>query len=251
MPDRLRTVELQSCFAGRPVFTLTEIRGFYTEQEPDLNENTLLSRVHYLRKKGIISATGRGRYALGTRKPFILEPDHEDRVWYERISGQLPHIRCCVWSSASIDRFLGTDPDGVFIIAEADRVAVETVFDLLREYTTSLFLNPGKTILERYVPMHVNPVIVIPLITEAPLDEQGGIPRPSPEKLIVDLLAEPDLLRRYQGKMMREFITRILRNHQVNHDRLMRYAARRNKRGTIVKLFRELSLGSITVPALN
>lgn len=246
MPDKLRSDKVQSFFADRPGFTLAEIRGFYMDQEGDLNENTLLSRVHYLRKKGIISTTGRGRYSVGAREPFRLEPDNEAAGWYERISGQLPHIRCCVWSTASVDRFLGVEPAGSFILAEADRVAVETVFELLREYTTSLFLTPDRTILERYVTMHVNPVIVIPLITEAPLDEQDGMPGPSAEKLIVDLLAEPDLFRRYQGKRMREFITRVLRTHQVNQDRLMRYAARRNKRGILVKLFRELSLGRIT-----
>jgi hypothetical protein len=245
MSDKLRSSEIATVFSGRQGFSLADIRGFYAEQEPGLNENTLLSRVHYLRKKGIISTTGRGRYAVGGKEPFRLPPGDEEVEWYGRISGQLPHIRCCVWSTASLDKFLGVDPSGPVIIAEADRVAVETVFDLLREYTTSLFLAPGRTILERYVPMHANPVIVIPLISEAPLDEYDGVPRPSAEKLIVDLLAEPDLLRRYQGKLMREFITRILRNHQVNHDRLIRYAARRNKKRTIVALFRELSLGNI------
>ncbi|TVQ14010.1 MAG: hypothetical protein EA364_05170 [Balneolaceae bacterium] len=245
MSDKLRSDEIATVFAGRPGFTLADIRGFYTDQEPGLNENTLLSRVHYLRKKGIISATGRGRYAVGGREPFRLPPGNDETEWYERISGQLPHIRCCVWSTKSLDSFLGVETAGSVIIAEADRVAVETVFDLFREYTTSLFLVPDRTILERYVPMHVNPVIVMPLISEAPLDEYDGVPRPSAEKLIVDLLAEPDLLRRYQGKMMRDFITRVLRNHQINHDRLARYAARRNKKGTIVKLFRELSVGQI------
>lgn len=242
MADKLRTIEIQNTFRGRQAFNLKELRRFYADHEPALNENTLLSRIYYLKKKGIIHVTGKGRYTLDNRSGFQLVPGEAEKEWYGRISWQFPHIRSCVWSTASLDNWLGIPLGKPLILVEVDREAIVTIFDLLREYTTSIFLSPDRTLLQRYVPMHENPVILVPLITEAPLDEIEGIPVPPAEKLIVDIMSEPGLLSRFQGKVMRDFITRVIRKHRVNHDRLGRYAARRNKKGELQTLLKELSL---------
>jgi hypothetical protein len=242
MTDKLRSVEIQQKFGELPGFTIGDLRRFYVEGEPGLNENTLLSRIFYLKKKGLISNAGRGRYTLQKRSAFHLVPGDDEKLWHSRITAQFPHIRCSVWSSKSLDSWLGMDTGTAQIIVEADRDATVPVFNLLKEHTTSVFLSPDRILLQRYIPMHDNPVIVIPLITEAPLDEHSVIPMPTAEKLIVDILAEPILLARYQGKVMRDFITRVMRNYQVNRDRLGRYAARRNKKERLKVILRELSL---------
>jgi hypothetical protein len=243
MSDKLRSDEIRKNFKDKKVFNLTDIRQFYSEDEPDLNENTLLSRIFYLKKKGIINPAGRGSYTLENRSEFRLSPGDAETEWYRKLSGQFPHIRMCIWSTATLGSITGRTTGRPLILAEVDRVATETIFRLLGEFTSSVFLSPDRVILERYVPMHEAPVVVVPLITEAPLDMAGDIPVPSAEKLIVDMLSEPYLLSQFQGKVLREFITRVFRSHQVNPDRLNRYAARRNKKSEIRILLRELSLG--------
>ena len=78
-------------------------------------------------------------------------------------------------------------------------------------------------------------IIVKSLVTEAPLMREGGITTAAPEKILVDILAEPDIFVGQQGERERLF-ENMLSQVRIHQNRLLRYARRRKREEQVWKL---------------
>jgi Family of unknown function (DUF6577) len=118
---------------------------------------------------------------------------------------------------------------------ETGKDALDAVFNRLTGLSKKVFLQPNRSVMGLYVLSLNEAVIVKPLLSEAPVMKAGKITTATPEKMLVDIVAEPDIFVAQQGELVNIFenaFSQIL----VNQNRLVRYARRRKREERVLRL---------------
>lgn len=121
---------------------------------------------------------------------------------------------------------------------ETEKDALNAVFNRLTGLSKKVFLQPNRSVMELYVLSLNEAVIVKPLVSEAPVMKTGKITTATPEKMLVDIVAEPDIFVAQQGELGNIFenaFSQIL----INQNRLLRYARRRKRYEQVLQLIPE------------
>jgi hypothetical protein len=133
-------------------------------------------------------------------------------------------------------------PGRFYILIESEKEATASVFYFLQEKKKQVFLNPTDTILERYA-QEKEVMIVTNLITEAPLQKINQVTTVTMEKMLVDIFCDPVIFAAQQGEEMRAIFETALNKYTVEETKLLRYAARRNKRQELETYIKKLRNG--------
>lgn len=128
------------------------------------------------------------------------------------------------------------------MFVDVERVAMESVFNFLQSNapSTSILLNPTAQECERYITTE-KLLIVRLLVNEAPITTANDIPVPTLEKILVDASGDKEL-NFAQGSELYTIIENAFSMHNVNLSRLLRYAARRNRKDNILKIIKTQNL---------
>lgn len=186
-------------------------------------------------RKGKLNRIGRGIYTLQSATTFIVKANAKTRSLFRSISGQYPFADFCVYSADVITPLLHDMMPNNTIYIETNRDTVESVFDmLLPKYNGRIFLMPTKEIATRYIDFAKENIIVKPLVTEAPLALDGKVSVPTLEKLLVDTRVDADFFYLH-GYENLEMLRTAISHYDVNRNRLLRYADRRNIKESIIK----------------
>lgn len=186
-------------------------------------------------RKGKLNRIGRGIYTLQPATTFIVKANAKTRSLFRSISGQYPFADFCVYSADVITPLLHDIMPNNTIYIETNRDTVESVFDmLLPKYNGRIFLMPTKEIATRYIDFAKENIIVKPLVTEAPLALDGKVSVPTLEKLLVDTRVDADFFYLH-GYENLEMLRTAISHYDVNRNRLLRYADRRNIKESIIK----------------
>ncbi len=121
-------------------------------------------------------------------------------------------------------------PGRFYILIEVDKEAVQAVFFYLKEQRFSVFIEPTKDLIEKYLPEEKETLIVKSLVSEAPLQVINGINTPAIEKILVDIFCDDVIFAAQQGPEMGTIFQEVLNKYTVNENRMMRYANRRRKK---------------------
>jgi predicted transcriptional regulator of viral defense system len=178
---------------------------------------------------------GRGIYTIQSANTFVVKANAKARLLYRSLSGQYPFADFCVYSANVITPLLHDMMPNNTIYVETNRDPIQSVFDmLLPKYKGRLFLAPTKEIATTYIDFSKQNIIVKPLVTEAPLAFDGKVPVPTLEKLLVDTRMDADYyyLHGYENL---EMLRTAISYYDVNRNRLLRYADRRNAKDSILK----------------
>jgi predicted transcriptional regulator of viral defense system len=186
-------------------------------------------------RKGKLNRIGRGIYTLQSATTFIVKANAKTRSLFRSISGQYPFADFCVYSGNVITPLLHDMMPNDTIYVETNRDTTQNVFDmLLPKYNGRIFLAPTKEIATTYIEFSRENIIVKPLVTEAPLTLDGKVPVPTLEKLLVDTRVDADYSY-LQGYENLEMLRTAISHYNVNRNRLLRYADRRNMKNSILK----------------
>lgn len=186
-------------------------------------------------QSGLITRVGRGKFIPGNRKKYIPEISPKLKTLNNRIKKQFPFINYCLWSSALFNEFMLHQPGKFYLIIETEKVAVESVFFFMKENKYSVFLDPTKELLSRYIPDEKETWIVKSLVTEAPVQNISGIPTTTIEKLLVDLFCDTVILDAQQGTERDRIFNEALVKYTVNENKMLRYADRRRKKKEFIE----------------
>ena len=184
-------------------------------------------------RNGKLRRIGRGVYTLQSANTFIVKANAKVRSLYRSLSRQYPFADFCVYSANVITPLLHDMMPNDTIYVETNRDTTQSVFDmLLPKYNGRIFLAPTKEIATTYIDFSKENIIVKPLVTEAPLDLDGKVPVPTLEKLLVDTRVDADFyyLHGYENL---EMLRTAINHYDVNRNRLLRYADRRNAKDSI------------------
>lgn len=191
-------------------------------------------------ERGIIQRIGRGIFILGETLKFYPEIDISLKKKYKNIKTEFPFIDICVWDTSVFNEFSLHQTNRRFILIETEKEVTEPVFHFLKEQYINVFLDPNREVLEQYVYDILNPVIVIPLLSEAPLQMVNKIQTLTIEKMLVDLYCDVDLFDLFQGNEKNIIYSEAFKKYTINNSKLLRYASRRGKKEEIEKYITQI-----------
>ncbi len=126
-------------------------------------------------------------------------------------------------------------PGRFYILIEVEKEATQSVFFYLKESKYSVFIEPTKDIIEKYLPDEKETLIVKSLVSEAPVQIIDRINTPTIEKMLVDIFCDNTIFAAQQGSEMRNIFQEAMSKYAVNENRMLRYADRRRKKGCLIE----------------
>ena len=199
--------------------------GIFSEQL-----NRLLKSKQLIRIK-------RGIYKLSddVKKNFSVVCSEEMKKINQQIKRQFPFVDYCLWSTSTLMPYMHHIPNLNLLFVDVEREVTESVFYFLNSDSTKrVFLQPSLTDFEQYISAN-EAIIIRPLISESPLQWVEGINTPTIEKVLVDIVADVEFSF-LQGSEINYVYTTIFEKHNVNKNKLLRYAARRGRQEEVKKL---------------
>lgn len=151
---------------------------------------------------------------------------------------KFPFADFCVWKPSALVPYMRHIPALGMTFVDVERVAMESIFFFLQGLMadSTLLLNPTAQECERYITTE-KVLIVRPLVVEAPLLMIDGFPAPTLEKILVDAVGDKEL-NFAQGSELYTIYANALEMNTVNMSRLLRYAARRNRKEKIQQIIK-------------
>ncbi|MEI6556085.1 MAG: type IV toxin-antitoxin system AbiEi family antitoxin domain-containing protein [Paludibacter sp.] len=218
-------------------FTRKELIAYLEKQKQTVSPNALSIQLDRLLKSNELTRIERGVYALPatSHKNFIAFISDEIKQLNLQLKTQFPFADFCVWSSKTIAPYMHHIPNLNYIYIDVERDVTESVFDYLNGNSSiRVFLCPNLDDFSRYINGN-DSIIVRTLISEAPLQVLDGFNTPTLEKILVDVVGdvEFDFL---QGTEITYFYSNVIERHNLNTNKLLRYATRRGRKEEVEQL---------------
>lgn len=229
------TDTIANAFQDKKLLTKSELFAWLEKVYPDVSEETLSWRIYELKERGILENPGRGVYRLATREDFNPVFSSLSKRIAALLEKELPLVSVCIWETRWLNTWMELQPAYNWTIVEAERSALDAVFNHLTGLSKKVFLRPNRSIMELYVLSLNEAVIVKPLVSEAPLLRAGKMITAAPEKILVDMVAEPEIFVAQQGELegiFENMFSQIL----IHHNRLLRYARRRKSEERVAEM---------------
>lgn len=208
--------EIKELLESKDHYTLDDFR----RAMPGTPEQTVVTRIHALEKKGTIRLTGRGEYARGAKMVYRAEISD----WMRKVSGICDGLVGVDYCLSGKRPGPGKMPYDGNLLLEVHKEHIAEAMALLRESgQKALPYRDALPILEQLEGF----VIVRPMVSGSVVLNMEGVPVPSLEKMLVDLVADSGRLFIAPDAIQKNF-QRAFEVYAVNRSRLMRYAGRRN-----------------------
>lgn len=221
------------------VFTRKELIANLKSYNPKDSLNSLSEQLNRLLKSRQIVRIERGVYSLpdSTKREFFINCTDEIKSIGLQVKKQFPFVNYCLWDSSAIMPYMLHIPNIKFIYIDVERDVAESVFNLLNTGGTKrVYLMPTATDFERYISGN-EAIIIRPLISESPLQTIEGINTPTIEKILVDMVADVEFSF-LQGSELHHVYNTIFERHNVNKNKLLRYATRRGRKEEVEQLLK-------------
>ena len=210
----------------------SDIARFYRTLDPQIKSTTINWRIYALVQKGVLIRIGRGKFSLGPGTVFIPGISNKLKTIHAKLKKEFPFLKICIWNTSVFNEFMVHQPGRFYILVEVEKDAVQSVFFFLKELKYSVFIEPDKDLMEKYLPDELETLIVKPLVTEAPVQKIEGINTVTLEKMLVDVFCDEVIFAAQQGAEMRTVFSDARNKYVINEDRMFRYASRRRKKET-------------------
>ena len=209
---------------------------------------SLQKQLERLVAAGRLTKSGWGSYQLSTAsKPryfLTLKPQTMEMGTYLR--QRYPLADFCIWDVSSVIPFMLHVPNINMVIVDVERYLEGSFPDALREKYPSLPVLPNPSREEFFkFGSTAGCIVQHTLTTESPLDSFGGIPVPQLEKMLVDIVLNPefDFL---QGSELSRIYREAFYSYDISRPRLLRYARRRGCQDKIHQLLDRINCFEIT-----
>ena len=219
------------------IFTRQELVVNLRSEDKISSLNSLSEQLNRLLKSHQLVRPKRGVYSLpeNTKKDFWIACSNEMKKINRQIKAQFPFADYCLWSSSVLVPYMHHIPNLNFVLIDVERDVSESVFNFLNSGSNKrVFFMPSFVDFDRYINTN-NVMIIRPLISESPLRVIDGINTPGIEKILVDIMGDVEFSF-LQGMELTNVYTAIFERHNVNKNKLLRYASRRGRKEEIEQL---------------
>jgi len=189
----------------------------------------LQTQLERLVSSGRLVKSGWGEYKLSAHaKPRLqLTLKSETKEMAQYLKKRYPLADFCIWDAASVIPFMLHVPNIRMIIVDVERLLGQSFPDAIREKYPNRIVLPNPT-REEFIKFGStkDTIILHTLTTEAPLDTFEGLPVPTAEKLLVDIVINPEF-EFLQGSELTRIYQEAFSDFSISRSKLIRYARRR------------------------
>lgn len=189
----------------------------------------LQTQLERLVASGRLVKSGWGEYQLSDNaKPRLqLTLKTETKELAQYLKKLYPLADFCIWDAASVIPFMLHVPNIKMIIIDVERLLEQSFPDAIREKYPSMIVLPNPT-KEEFIKFGStkDTIVLHTLTTEAPIDTFEGLPVPTAEKLLVDIVLNPEF-EFLQGSELTRIYQEAFSDYNISRSRLTRYARRR------------------------
>ncbi|MCE5178959.1 MAG: type IV toxin-antitoxin system AbiEi family antitoxin domain-containing protein [Porphyromonadaceae bacterium] len=219
------------------IFTRKELIANLKSEDQIGSPGIFSEQLNRLLKSGQLVRVERGVYKLpdNARKDFSVVCSDEIKQINQQIKIQFPFIDFCLWSTSTLMPYMHHIPNLNLLFIDVEREVAESVFNLLNaDSLLRVFLMPDQTNFDRYI-SGSDAIIIRPLISESPLQLVEGINTPTIEKVLVDILGDVEFSF-LRGSEINYVYSTVFEMHNINKNKLLRYAARRGRKEEVEQL---------------
>jgi hypothetical protein len=231
---------LKKHFVNQLVITTTEITEVLVSACPELSSATISWRLNQLKKEELIYQKGRGIYSFDFKPDYLPELSLKAKRLYNKIK---PFCKSdlSMWDTQMLNEIGGTDIERFWIFFSTTKEELVSLFDNMLDFSKQSFLQPDKEVTSRYLMAHDEAIILLPLVSETPLLKTGDYLSPTIEGLLVNAWLNYENYLQPIGFDIKRLYEQAFKKYNVNQNKLLRYAARRDKRNEIIDFIKKIS----------
>ena len=227
--------KLREYFVNQSVMTSKEITDVLGALLPDVSTNTLSWKINQLKQEEYIFQIGRGLYSFEYKPVYEPLLSLKAKRIYNRVK---PFCKTdlVIWDTHMLHEMTGVKTTKHWWFLATNKKEVKYVFDGMLDFSKQVFLQPDKEIMNRYMMPLDEAIVLNPLVTETPLVQDGEYTTMAIEAVLVDLFFHADTYLVALGYSIQELFAGAFSKYAINQSKLLRYAARRDKRNEIEEL---------------
>ena len=226
------------------IFTRKDLLNVVRSGMKNISEGSLAVLLNRMIAENKIIRVSYGKYKLNEdlKHEFLYEPNEFMLSLNKHIKEKFPFIDYCIWQPSVFASMMLHVPAVRTTLVDVEREAMESVFVSLQnvESEIPIFLNPSQEDVDRYI-TNRDLIIVRPLVKEAPLDVINGCPVPTLEKMLVDAISDKEL-QHLQGNELYTIYSNAFSDYAIKKTRLLRYAARRNRKQKVEQIINTINI---------
>lgn len=222
-------------------FTNRELQNILHKFNPQVSSSAHAWWINKLKTDGFISHVGRGIYSFQHKKEYSPDLSRKAKQFYNKTYKLLPkNTPLIIYENFSVDDILGMERMNHFIFMHVPKEHLEFFFYDILHLGKRVFIKPGKEVTERYITPFSESVILYPMLSDMPFLTIGGYKTLSLEGMLVHSIIFGAEYYRARSIDMKSAFKTALDNYNVNISKLLRYAARRERKKQIVAILSEL-----------
>lgn len=233
--NKLNIEKLKEEFNDIKYLSTNDIAAFYRSFDPTLKKTTINWRIYKLVEKGVLNRIGRGKFSFGSGKIYVPEISRKEKLIFNKLKAEFPFVEICIWNTKALNEFMQHQPRNFHVIVEVEKEVTLSVFYFLKELNYLVFVEPTEEIMEKYLPLDKEAIIIKPLVSESPLQKSGNTVTVSLEKLLVDVYSDKSVFEAQQGAELSTIFKEAFSKYTLNQSKMLRYASRRRKKESLTK----------------
>lgn len=237
----LHITRLEEKFAGSEELTTKDLLAFFKELNENVPKSTVNWRVYELVRNGILERVGKGRFILGSESKFHPSISIQIKQLNYKIKKQFPFISYCLWDNGMIKPFHQHLPSFRFILVDAEKEVMESLFVFFKEEYKNTYLKPDKEMMDKYIIQDKDSIVVRQLISESPTQVIDEVATVTIEKMLVDIFADHEF-EYLKGSELLVIFKNAFDHFTINKSKLLRYASRKGQQEKLLKLLEENNL---------
>jgi len=209
--------------------SLIQIKSFLSDSGFSYSGETIQKYIQQLKKEKIIYSAGRGYYSNIKNEFVVNYEDYQSLII--QIKGKYPRLTFSLWSTKMLAPVFHHLQNSFYTFIYADSDTLIFLRDFLLDNNHKVYLNPGKSELDKNVILQNNSIILRPKITRSKKENNIS----SIENILVDFYSENKKLKIVDISEYIKLFGNVINNHRIKISSILDYAERRK----IDNLFKE------------
>ena len=208
----------------------SDIMRHVLSQDKNVPPSTITWALYNMVKKNEAVRLGRGVYSFKL-KPYwrpVLSAKAVEVA--SAIREQMPYLNATIADTSVLSEFMVQQPFSYAIIVEVPMRLVDSVVQKLNSAGMEVFSWANRKLAELYVQSETTVYITKALKTTAVIPYEGNIKTSTLEKILVDILAEPELYGQSQGIELENIFANTSGKYVLDYSQMLKYATNRGKR---------------------
>ncbi len=203
-------------------FSYDDVKRLLEKEKIQITNSTLKSYLHSFTKDKVIFDAGQGWYS-SIEKQFELNKAPVKEI-IKTINQKLPLLPFSCWSTGQLNFFTHHILAKFITFVYTDSDYIRSTSEILKEAGYNVYGNPNKTEIERQFSLTANTIVVRPLVSKQPDNNENYAPI---EKIIVDFLIENEKLKIMDTLEAENTVKKALISGRINMSAMLSYSKRR------------------------